>query len=109
MIELTPAAIKEIKRIQTSRQQPDSYFRLGVIEGGCSGLCYVLELCKTPQESDHVYPLDQITLVIDSKSLGYLEQLRVDYAEDLMGGGFRFTNPNAQSSCSCGASFAHKP
>jgi iron-sulfur cluster assembly protein len=109
MIELTPAAIKEIKRIQTSRQQPDTYFRLGVTEGGCSGLCYVLELSQTKEESDRVYPLDQITLVIDSDSLPYLEQLRVDYAEDLMGGGFRFTNPNTQSSCSCGASFAHKP
>jgi iron-sulfur cluster assembly protein len=108
MIELTPAAIKEIKRIQTSRQQPDSYFRLGVTEGGCSGLYYTFQLSETPEESDRLYPFCDLTLIIDSASLPYVEDLRLDYAEDLMGGGFRFTNFQAKSSCSCGLSFAYQ-
>lgn len=109
MIELTPAAIKEIKRMQSSRQKPDSYFRLGVKKGGCSGLYYNLELCDTKLESDRLYQLNGIALVIDEPSLPHCEQLRLDYAEDLMGGGFRFQNPQITNPCSCGLSFAKIP
>ena len=109
MIELTPAAAKEIRRMQASRQQQDSYFRLGVKQGGCSGLYYTLELCDTQLESDHLHQLEGISLLIDEPSLAYLQQLRLDYAEDLMGGGFRFHNPQASTPCSCGLSFAQSP
>ncbi|MEA5537245.1 iron-sulfur cluster assembly accessory protein [Crocosphaera sp. XPORK-15E] len=108
MIELTPAAVKEIKRIQKSRQQPESYFRLAIAQGGCSGLYYALELCETVPNGEQPYDLEGVSLIIESKSLPYLENLRLDYAEDLMGGGFRFHNPNAQATCRCGLSFTEK-
>ena len=105
MIELTPAAIKEIKRMQNSRQQPDSYFRLAVNPGGCDALYYTFDLCYSQENSDRLHTIEDISLLIDEQSLHYLSDLRLDYAEDLMGGGFRFHNPLITTSCRCGLSF----
>jgi len=106
MIKISEAAQQEIKRLQTTRQQENSYLRLGVQEGGCSGLYYTLDWDKQIQSSDRVYPQKDFSVVIDEKSLPYLSQLALDYTEDLMGGGFRFNNPQAVNPCSCGLSFA---
>ena len=108
MIDLTQAAAAEIKRIQQSRQQPDSYFRLGVETGGCSGLVYTLELEKSSQTGDIVYKHNDISIIVDRQSSPYLTELKLDFSEDLMGGGFRFHNPNAATTCSCGQSFTAK-
>lgn len=105
MIELTPEAIKEIKRMQASRQQLNSYLRLAVKQGGCSGLYYDMDLDETRQNDEQIYQIEDISLLIDEQSLGYFKKLRLDYADDLMGGGFRFHNPNAQTTCRCGLSF----
>jgi iron-sulfur cluster assembly accessory protein len=105
MIEITTAAFQEIKRLQNSRGQLDSYLRLGVGYGGCSGLYYTLELSKEIQPSDLRYESQGLTIVVASASGPYLEQLQLDYAEDLMGGGFRFQNLAAINPCSCGLSF----
>ncbi len=105
MINLTPTAIQEIKRMQKSRQQTDSYFRISVINGGCSGLIYILDLDKTKQESDYNYESEGISIIIDPETLPYLQGLKLDYSEDLMGGGFRFQNPQANKTCNCGQSF----
>ena len=109
MIQITPAAVKEVQRMQSSRQQVGNYFRLRVRKGGCSGLYYVFELSETRQENDYLYQLEGILILIDQSSLPYLEGLRLDYAEDLMGGGFRFSNPQVAVTCSCGLSFTVKP
>ncbi|MEM8777446.1 MAG: iron-sulfur cluster assembly accessory protein [Cyanobacteria bacterium P01_G01_bin.49] len=108
MIELTPAAAKEIKRMQISRQKPESYFRIAIAHGGCSGLYYSMDLCETPHTTDNVYQSEGIALLIEDNSLTCLENLRIDYADDLMGGGFRFHNPHTQTTCRCGLSFAKK-
>ncbi|WP_107668162.1 iron-sulfur cluster assembly accessory protein [Cyanothece sp. BG0011] len=108
MIELTSAAIQEIKRMQNSRQQPNSYFRLGVKPGGCDGLYYTFDLSETKENSDRLQTVEDISLLIDEHSLNYLSDLRLDYAEDLMGGGFRFHNPLIATSCRCGLSFTLK-
>ncbi|EAZ90567.1 HesB/IscA family protein [Crocosphaera chwakensis] len=108
MVELTSAAIKEIKRMQNSRQKPNSYFRLGVKPGGCGGLYYTFDLSENKESSDHLHTIEDISLLIDEQSLNYLSDLRLDYAEDLMGGGFRFHNPLITTSCRCGLSFTIK-
>lgn len=105
MIHLTEAAEAEIKRMQTSSQQPQSYFRLAIKKGGCAGWYYSLELNQTVQASDRTYTIAGISVLLDSQSLPYLENMRLDYAEDLMGGGFRFYNPNTANPCRCGLSF----
>jgi iron-sulfur cluster assembly accessory protein len=106
MIQISDVAQQEIKRLQTTRQQEDCYLRLGVKEGGCSGLYYTLDWSTEINSSDRVYSQNEFSVVIDEKSLPYLHQLTLDYTEDLMGGGFRFKNPQAVNTCSCGLSFA---
>lgn len=105
MIALSQAAANEIRRLQHSRALPDSYFRVGVKPGGCSGLYYVLELCEQPQTDDRIYISQGIKIIIAPENEGYLQELKLDYAEDLMGGGFRFFNAQATENCGCGLSF----
>lgn len=106
MIQISEAAQQEIKRIQKTREQSDCYLRLGVKEGGCSGLYYTLDWETEIKSSDRAYPQNDFSVIIDEHSLPYLHQLSLDYTEDLMGGGFRFQNPQAINSCSCGISFS---
>ena len=110
MIEISLAAAREIARVQQARNEPESLFRLRVSEGGCSGLIYSFDLeSKSSEEADDNHlDVQGVGLVIDSKSYSYLSGLKLDYTEDLMGGGFRFQNPQAEDSCSCGMSFKLK-
>ena len=113
MIHISKNAAQEIKRIQLSQQKPDSTFRLTVEEGGCSGLFYDFQL-ESPSSEDNSptqetqlhFESNGISVVVDRQSYTYLEGIKLDYSEDLMGGGFRFQNPNVSSSCSCGLSFS---
>lgn len=83
--------------------------RMGVRNGGCSGLSYVMDFSTADaiQEDDEVDKYDEqgIQCVVDSKSLLYLYGLELDYSDELIGGGFKFFNPNAEESCGCGSSF----
>jgi len=83
--------------------------RMGVRNGGCSGLSYVMDFstAEAIQEDDEVdsYAAEGIQCVVDAKSLLYLYGLELDYSDELIGGGFKFFNPNAEESCGCGSSF----
>jgi iron-sulfur cluster assembly accessory protein len=105
MIDLSPAAISEIERLK-SKQQQNILFRLTVKAGGCSGWFYDLSFDTRTNVGDQVFHVHGIQAVIDAESLNYIQGLRVDYSEDLMGGGFRFHNPQSITTCSCGNSFA---
>jgi iron-sulfur cluster assembly protein len=106
MINLTKAAANEIKRLQASDREPDSPLRLAVKTGGCAGLYYILEFDPQPTQSDRHYESQGISIIVDEQSNRYLNGLKLDYSEDLMGGGFRFKNPQALASCDCGHSFS---
>ncbi|MEG3439121.1 iron-sulfur cluster assembly accessory protein [Pannus brasiliensis CCIBt3594] len=106
MIELTPPAAREIRRWQNSHRRDGSYLRLGIRSGGCSGLYYTLELTDTSWESDRTHESQGIRVLVDSCDEPRVRDLKLDYAEDLMGGGFRFSNPDAVNPCSCGLSFS---
>jgi iron-sulfur cluster assembly protein len=108
MITITPTALQEIQRLQNSRQQKNSYFRIGVINGGCEHLIYRLNLETSSQENDHISEYQGLKIIIDQESLPLIENLKLDYSEDLMGGGFRFQNPQAAKHCNCGQSFSLK-
>ncbi|WP_341524908.1 iron-sulfur cluster assembly accessory protein [Nostoc sp. UHCC 0302] len=105
MIHLSQAAASEIGRIK-SKQQPNLLFRLAVKSGGCSGWFYEMSFAQAEEVSDRVFDLDGIQVVIDAQSLNYINGLTLDYSEDLMGGGFRFHNPQAIATCGCGNSFS---
>jgi iron-sulfur cluster assembly accessory protein len=106
-MQISSIAAQEIKRLQASRQQPNSYLHLGVKQGGCSGLLYTFQL-EEVEDSHNTSPYrsNGIAIVVDSQSESLLQDLTLDYSEDLMGGAFRFQNPKAASTCSCGQSFA---
>lgn len=105
-IHLSQAAIDEINRIKSKHSNPQASFRLEAQSGGCSGFYYVLRLDETAKPEDVSTNFAGIEVLVDLKSLQYLNGLSLDYSEDLMGGGFRFHNPNATSNCGCGNSFS---
>ena len=108
MLQITPSAIKEIKRIQQNATQSDIPLRLRINSGGCSGLFYEISLenSRNSQNSDRHVKINDLDVIVDANSWKYTEELKIDYAEDLMGGGFRFHNPQAKDVCGCGVSFA---
>jgi iron-sulfur cluster assembly protein len=107
MIHLSPAAANEVKRLKF-KQQANVMFRLAVKPGGCSGWYYDMSFDEivVPTLNDRIFHCDGISVVIDIKSLDYINGLTLDYSEDLMGGGFRFHNNNAIATCGCGNSFS---
>ena len=110
MVDISPAAAKEIKRIFSNRPASNSSLRLAVKSGGCSGLYYDFKIevdCRDdlPDRGDRFLRIDEICLIVDSQSWKYVEHLKLDYSEDLMGGGFRFHHPQIKNICGCGISF----
>ena len=106
MIHLSLTAVKEIKRLQATQQTPKALFRLRILSGGCFDWFYQMGFDQTINAEDAVYNCGDIQIVVNSQALIYVDGLTIDYSEDLMGGGFRFTNPNAAQHCGCGNSFS---
>ena len=105
MINISPAAIQEITRLKSKFANPELLFRLEVGPGGCLGWIYKLNF-DLPSPSDRLYQSSGIDILVDPSSIKYLNGLTIDYSEDLMGGAFRFHNPNAVTFCGCGNSFS---
>lgn len=106
MIELSPSAIAEIQRLYKRYADPSAFFRLQIEPGGCAGLSYITKFETELNSSDRIHQCHGIQIAIDRESAQYLENLTIDFSEDLMGGGFRFHNPSAKKSCDCGVSFS---
>lgn len=106
MINLSEAAVQEIIRLKSKHQKPNALFRLKVKSGGCCSFCYIMEFDSQQSSNDRVYDYGKVKVVVDSQQLNYLNELTLDYSEDLMGGGFRFNNPNAKVACGCSNSFS---
>ena len=108
-IQLSEAAAKEIKTIIQQQELPSEKTRLrvGVKGGGCSGFSYLLDLTEEdPAETDEQMESQGVPILIDNKSLLYLDGTEIDFRDEVMGRGFVFKNPNATSSCGCGSSFS---
>lgn len=106
MIHLSQAAIAEIKRMKAKHPSSDTLLHVGVKTGGCSDFYYILDLVESSDAEDVVLNHGEIRMAIAPQIVPYLNGLTIDYSEDLMGGGFRFHNPNATQSCGCGNSFS---
>jgi iron-sulfur cluster assembly accessory protein len=107
MIYLSSAAAREILRLRSKREpNEDLLFRLGVQPSSCLPLAYTMNFDHIRHLDDQLYECEGIQIVVNQESLSYLDGLSLDYSEDLMGGGFRFHNPNAIQTCGCGNSFA---
>ena len=105
-LKVTPNAVKEAKRLMAVQGTPGLVVRIGVQGGGCSGLSYNLNFDTKTSEYDEVIEVDGVKLVVDAKSAIFLKGTTLDYVTALMGGGFKFINPNATSTCGCGESFS---
>lgn len=79
--------------------------RLGVKTTGCSGLAYVLEFVDELKEEDNVFEDKGVKIIIDTKSLAYLDGTQLDFAKEGLNEGFQFNNPNVNGECGCGESF----
>ena len=107
-VSLTPAAIERVKKLIQKDGRPGLFLRVGVKGGGCSGMEYVMKLDDKPKPIDLTADFDGVDVVCDSKSAGFLLGAVLDYTGNLIGGGFKFENPNASRSCGCGTSFTPK-
>jgi iron-sulfur cluster assembly protein len=106
LVTITEAAKNEVKRMLSEHDLQDSVLRMGVRGGGCSGLSYTLGFDQKVSEHDNIFEIDPgVKVVVDMKSYLYLKGTELDYTTDLIGGGFKFNNPNARKSCGCGSSF----
>jgi len=111
-ITLTEKAAGEVKRIISEQQQnggaPEKiYLRMRVVGGGCSGFQHKLDL--DPQINDKLDEVSEqhgVPVVIDKRSLMYLNDVTVDFHDDLNRRGFSINNPNAKTTCGCGSSFS---
>lgn len=97
-------ASKALELVAKSGKQAAA-LRVYVKSGGCSGYQYGMLIDDRRLEGDKVFEDRGVTLVVDQKSWPLLRGSQVDYVENLMGGGFSVTNPNASSECGCGHSF----
>lgn len=105
LIRMTPDAVTEAKRLMKLERRDGCFLRLGVSSGGCSGLSYSMTFEDQPSPLDREFDFDGLKVRVDLKALMYLKGSLIEYSGGLMGGGFKFTNPNAKRSCSCGSSF----
>lgn len=108
MIYLSEAATNELRRLRSKRHNPKTRLRIGVQSGGCLGLLYSIDFDEVLKSDDLVYDCSGLSVVVEPTHLGYIMGMTLDYSEDLMGGAFRFDNPNTVQSCGCGNSFSVK-
>jgi iron-sulfur cluster assembly protein len=106
MIKLTEAAAKEVKRLLAQEEKESWGLRVGVAGGGCSGLSYTLAFDEHPKDNDSVMEIEGVRVYCDPKSYLFLNGMTLDFSTELLTGGFKFINPNASRSCSCGTSFS---
>ncbi len=105
-LKVTLEAAKEAKRLIELQGAPDMVVRVAVQGGGCSGFTYKMNFDTKVSEFDEVIQADGVRVVVDAKSALFLKGTTLDYVNALMGGGFKFINPNATGSCGCGESFS---
>lgn len=105
LVLLTAAAGTKVRALIAREQQGD-YLRIAISGGGCNGLSYKMKFVPAPKRGDILVRTADVPVLVDSKSALYLKGTHVDYSNALVAGGFKFSNPNAKASCSCGESFS---
>lgn len=108
MIKVSESAKNKLDALmrEEGREPSETYIRVGVNSGGCSGLSYDLQLESETKDTDKIFEDQGIRILIDKKSFLYLVGTTLEYSGGLNGKGFSFNNPNASRTCGCGESFA---
>ena len=103
-VTLTESAADRVKAFLEKRGKGIG-LRLGIKTSGCSGLSYMLEFVDTLNEGDQVFEQHGVKVIVDTKSLVYLDGTQLDFVKEGLNEGFKFTNPNVKDECGCGESF----
>jgi iron-sulfur cluster assembly protein len=105
LILVTEAAGSKLRAL-IEREGKGDYLRIKITGGGCNGLSYKMKFVAEPKRGDILVRSSGARILVDTKSALYLRGTQLDYSDKMVGGGFKFSNPNAKSSCSCGESFS---
>jgi len=103
-ITMTAAAADRVRTFLANRGKGIG-LRVGVKTTGCSGLAYVLEFVDDLNEDDQVFEQDDLKVIVDGKSLVYIDGTELDFVKEGLNEGFQFINPNVNGECGCGESF----
>lgn len=106
VVVLTEGAIRQVKTVMQQQNLEGAYLTLRVVPAGCSGLGYDLNLMKETNPGDILWEQDGVKLCTDAISTKYLSGTEMDWVVTDTSAGFKFSNPNAKSSCGCGTSFS---
>ena len=106
LVKVTEDASRKLTSLLQKQGRAHGALRVAVIGGGCSGLQYKMDLVDGPANRDIMVQSAEVRVVVDPKSALFVSGSLLDYSDDLQKGGFKVTNPNAVSHCSCGESFA---
>ncbi|HEY5079306.1 MAG TPA: iron-sulfur cluster assembly accessory protein [Opitutaceae bacterium] len=105
LVRLTESAGAKA-RILFAREKQGEFLRIAITGGGCNGLSYKLKFAVEPKRGDILVRTSGVAVLVDARTALYLKGTVLDYSTQLIAGGFKFTNPNAKASCSCGESFS---
>ena len=106
VLTLTDSAVEKIKSMIEKEGKAGYGLRVGVKTGGCAGLSYYMRFQQNPYENDIVIEKNNLRIFVNSESLTFLKGIQIDYVDTLKESGFKYSNPNASSSCGCGTSFS---
>ena len=106
-LTLTDSAMSRIANVMSANEELGTKFRVYVTGGGCSGFQYGFKFDEFDKDEDSLLNFDDgVSIILDQLSYPYLLGSKIDFKEDLMGAKFTVENPNASSTCGCGASFS---
>ena len=102
----TDSAVKKLVELKSEETSDDSFLRMGVKPGGCSGYSYEMFFDTDKFDGDVIEEYDGVNIVVDGQSLEHIKGATLDYKEGLMETGFSIDNPNVSRTCGCGNSFS---
>lgn len=105
LLEVTSSAGAKLVQLK-EREGKGEFLRVKITGGGCNGLVYKMQFADEAKRGDILVRAYGAAVLIDSRSALYLKGTKLDYSSKLVGGGFKFSNPNATANCSCGESFS---
>lgn len=107
LVTLTDAAAQRVREILDERGQ--GYLRVGVKNGGCAGMEYLMDYVEKPEQFDEIVEDSGVQIVVDAKAVLFLLGSQIDYETDILHSKFVFNNPNQTDACGCGESVTIVP
>jgi len=105
LIQLTDSAGDKVRTL-IERGSDGEFLRIRITGGGCNGLSYQMKFVAEGKAGDILVKTSGVPVLVDRKSALYVRGMVLDYSDRMVAGGFKFSNPNAKASCSCGESFS---